>query len=195
MTTEPVHKVTQLSAQDHKSILGLKYCANYLTEDEEKNLLKLLGESKELTPITHSKDSRNVIQYGYTYAYNRSGVTKCSPIPEIYKKLIDTERVKKVLGSDYEFNQLIINQYNPGQGISAHIDHTKYFGHVIFCISIGASTVIDFSKEDKNDAILAEPKSAYAMTGDSRYLWKHSIAGKKSQNGIRYSLTFRKVIV
>jgi hypothetical protein len=56
-----------------------------------------------------------VIQYGYTYAYDRSGVTKCSLIPEIYMKLIDNERVKKVLGSEYAFDQLIINQYIPGQ--------------------------------------------------------------------------------
>lgn len=184
-----------IMAVDHKTISGLKYCANYLTEDEEKDLLKLLTESKELTPITHSKDARNVIQYGYTYAYDRSGVTKCSPIPDVYKKLIDPTRIKKMLGKEYDFDQLIINQYLPGQGISAHIDHTKYFGDTIFCISIGASVAIDFTLDDKSDAILAEMRSAYAMTGDSRYKWKHSIAGRKTQNGIRYSLTFRKVIV
>lgn len=177
---------------------GLKYCSNYLTEDEEKSLLKLLDESKNLTPITHSKDSRYVIQYGYTYAYDRSGVIKCSPIPDVYKKLVDAERIKILLEKDCEFDQLIINRYLPGQGITAHIDHTKYFGDTIFCISIGTPVTINFTMDDnpkKDSAIVVEPRSAYAMTGDSRYKYKHSIPASARQTGIRYSLTYRKVIV
>jgi len=182
-------------------IPGLKYCSNYLSEDEESNLLKILSESKELKPISHSKDSRNVIQYGYTYAYDRSGVTKCEAIPEVFKKLIDSERVTKILGKNYEFDQLIINQYLPGQGISPHIDHTKYFSDVIFCISIGSPVEVEFSATHKNHetAIFVERRSAYAMTEDSRYKYKHSITPRKtdgsSVRGIRYSLTFRKVLV
>lgn len=193
-----------------KTVPGLKYYPEYLTKDEEKELLKLIHDSKELTSITHSTDSRKVIQYGYTYSYDRSGVTKCDPIPDIYKKLIETERVKKVIGTEFAFDQLIINQYLPGQGISPHIDHTKYFGEIVFCISIGADTLVEFTQKKNeftkgDDTQYIAPRSAYAMTGDLRYKWYHAISGSKrtagrnmgdpAYEGVRYSLTFRKVIV
>ena len=100
------------------TVPGLIYYLNYLSEEEEKEFLTLLNESKDLESVNHAKDGgRKVIQYGYIYSYDRSGITKTKPIPEIYKKLIDPERLKR-LEIKYDFDQLIINRYMPGEGIT-----------------------------------------------------------------------------
>ena len=117
-------------------------------------------------------------------------------IPNVYKKYINTKRINNIIQNDLlkeEFQQLIINEYKYNQGITAHIDHTKYFGPIIACLSIGSEATVIFSKDNKEEIITLNPGSLYIMTGESRYKWYHSII--KNPNKInRYSLTFRTII-
>lgn len=47
--------------------------------------------------------------------------------------------------------------------------------------------------------VYLEPKSLLILQGEARSVWKHGIAARKSDNGVkrqrRVSLTFRKVIL
>jgi alkylated DNA repair dioxygenase AlkB len=103
------------------------------------------------------------------------------------------------------FDQLIVNEYKPGQGIYKHIDHVKYFGPIILCITCGSGCNIEFSREDTIVNIYVEPKSLYIMSGDARYKWRHGINNittdiinngilKKVRRDTRYSITFRSII-
>ena len=98
-------------------------------------------------------------------------------------------------------DQVIVNEYLPGQGISPHINCISCFGNVICSLSLLSPCVMDFIEEEKI-SILLEPSSLLLLTGSSRYNWKHGIAARKSDiydsNKIirqrRISVTFRTII-
>jgi alkylated DNA repair dioxygenase AlkB len=100
-------------------------------------------------------------------------------------------------------DQVIINEYQPGQGISPHIDCVPCFTDTIASLSLGSPCVMDFShiKTGEESSLLLEPRSLLMLTGDARYLWQHAIAGRKRDryNGQiihrtrRLSLTFRTI--
>lgn len=45
------------------------------------------------------------------------------------------------------FDQLIVNQYEPGQGIESHIDKPALFEGIIASISLGSDCFMEFQKE------------------------------------------------
>lgn len=183
-----------LQRKKHTKINGLKVIKQYLTDEEEEELLSIIkSDDFPLKSLSNSPNSRRVAHYGYNYAYNRSGLSKADPIPDIFNKLIDPKRLAAASStlSKIKFDQLIINEYTPGQQISWHVDHTKMFGPIIFCITIGASTDISFKLGDQIVKVKPPRKSVYWMSGDSRYKWAHSLTNKSSDT--RYSLTFRSI--
>lgn len=106
------------------------------------------------------------------------------------------------LGMGYP-DQIIVNEYLPGQGISEHIDCTPCFGGTICSLSLGSSCLMDFTKGALKQSILLEPRSLLILKSDSRYLWKHGIASRRIdklrslqiKRERRISLTFRNVII
>ena len=100
-------------------------------------------------------------------------------------------------------DQVIINEYNPGQGISPHIDCIPCFGGVICSLSLLSPCIMDFKKGKDKHQILLKPRSLLIMKDEARYEWKHSIASRKSDNingtktprKRRVSMTFRTVIL
>lgn len=98
----------------------------------------------------------------------------------------------EITGKDFiGFDQVIINEYKPSQGIAPHIDHTGLFGSIIACITIGSSVPITFRKGDITKKIEIKEGSMYIMTKDSRYKWTHSLTNKSKD--IRYSITYRVI--
>ena len=182
-------------------ISGLSYFPNALTEEQEQALLQELdGPEAEWRPHTDSKNSRRVQHYGYRYDYKRRTVSDpTTPIPAHWADLFPS--------THSEWNQVILNEYLPGQGISAHTDSLAY-GDVIQCYTIGSGATMRFTPEDKEDKedkerrdIYVEPRSLYVMTGEARYQWKHemvscktdTVQGVKKARSRRISVTLRLV--
>ena len=105
-----------------------------------------------------------------------------------------------------EPDQVIVNEYEPGQGISSHIDCEPCFANMIVSLSLGSGCVMDFiSKLDKAKKIPVwlAPRSIIVLRDEARYKWLHGIApresdqwaGQKYERQRRVSLTFRKVIL
>lgn len=102
-------------------------------------------------------------------------------------------------------DQVIINEYLPGQGISNHIDCTSCFTDTIVSLSLGSSCIMDFISvgTGKKIPVLLEPRSIVILKDDARYQWTHSIAARKVDKidgrlitrKRRISLTFRKIIL
>ena len=95
-------------------------------------------------------------------------------------------------------DQVIINEYKPGQGISAHIDCESCFGPRIFSLSLGSQVIMEFTQDgNPKKEILLTPRSLVMIYGEARYKWKHSIPSRLKDNGVdrgvRISLTFRNV--
>jgi alkylated DNA repair dioxygenase AlkB len=107
---------------------------------------------------------------------------------------------ENLIDPSHEFNQCIINKYEPGQGINKHID-IKAYGPVIGCFTFGSGAVMTFRRKDEVHHLYVKPNSLYIMSGESRLLWTHEmpsrksdmVEGKKIPRGLRISVTFRHV--
>jgi alkylated DNA repair dioxygenase AlkB len=149
-------------------------------------------------PLTNSANSRLVQHYGYKYNYYTKDIhEKCDPFPKCLNTFVN---ILDVIIPGYVFNQCIVNNYYPAQGISAHID-IKSYGNVIACFTVGSGANMTFEYNTEKYNIYAEKNSLYIMSGDARYKWKHSMSGTKYDivNDVaiprdrRISLTFRNV--
>lgn len=101
-------------------------------------------------------------------------------------------------------DQVIVNEYLPGQGIAAHVDCEPCFGPVIASLSLGAPIMMSFGNKRTREVIEADlaPRSLLVLSGLGRYEWTHSILARKTdmvdgatrQRARRVSLTFRTVM-
>ena len=183
-------------------IPGLSYVADYITEEAQTWLLEKVNEGLWLDDL-----KRRVQHYGFKYDYRKRKVDMSMHVGQLPYWL---ERLSQKLHQDGYMpeiaDQVIVNEYLPGQGISAHIDCEPCFKNSIVSMSLASSCIMDFTnKFDRTLKIpvLLEPRSIVVLTGDARYDWMHSIAarrydeweGSPLERRRRVSLTFRKVIV
>ncbi len=173
-----------------EDIPGLHFITNFITLEEEKELLKQINKQ-----VWSSALSRRTQHYGYIYDYkSREAVQETNPIPEwcqfLITRLMEKELLKNVP------DQLIINEYMPGQGIFPHIDDPVSFEDGIVSLSLESDIIMDFIRDTKKHVMLKR-RSVIVLHGDARYKWKHGITARKSDFGLkrsrRVSLTFRKM--
>jgi alkylated DNA repair dioxygenase AlkB len=180
-------------------ISGLTYIADYIDAPTEALLIQTIDAQPWITEL-----KRRVQHYGLRYDYKARAITqdlRIGPIPDWLDGLC------KRLAADGIFSrvpdQVIINEYQPGQGISAHIDCVPCFTNTIASLSLGSPCVMDFthSETGEKSSLLLEQRSLLVLNGDARYVWQHAIAGRKTdryngqiiQRKQRLSLTFRKI--
>ena len=175
-------------------ISGLLYLPEYISAQHHDWLLDQLDAQPWDTTL-----KRRVQHYGYRYDYKARRVTPDMYLGELPDWLA---RIAKQLHDDGLIDdvpdQVIINEYEPGQGIAAHTDCEPCFGHRIFSISLGSQAIMQFTHpEQARIDVLMAPRSLLMMVGNARYNWKHGIPARKSDNGVarsrRVSLTLRKV--
>lgn len=187
-------------AQMATGVPGLALSPGYLKVDRQKQLLATVDAEPWRDDLR-----RRVQHYGYRYDYRRRSVGPDSylgPLPrwaqEIAERLVDDTPIERTP------DQLIVNEYMPGQGISAHIDCVPCFGPVVLSISLGSACVMTFAEPATGESVhvLVEPGVLLVMSGDARYRWRHSIAprssdvlgGRRIERQRRVSLTFRCVV-
>ncbi|WP_300491901.1 alpha-ketoglutarate-dependent dioxygenase AlkB [Flavobacterium sp.] len=180
------------------NINGLLLKNDFLTVSEENLLLDHIDSSPWDTSL-----KRRVQHYGYRYNYKSKVIDN-----SLFEKLPDwlenlKKKIQKYFDLDYSFNQVIINEYEPGQGIASHIDSTASFDDIILSVSLHSACVMEFTKDDTKVPLLLKPRSILLLSGESRYEWKHGIKAVKKDHGIndeiilrqrRVSITFRKII-
>ncbi len=181
-------------------ISGLKYTPDFINAATEAALIQTIDAHPWITEL-----KRRVQHYGWRYDYKARSVTNDLRIG-VLPDWLQTYAVR--LQQAGLFNetpdQVIINEYQPGQGISAHIDCVPCFADTIASLSLGSPCVMGFthSKTGEKSSLLLEPRSLLVLSGDARYIWQHAIAGRKTdrrngqiiQRTRRISLTFRKVL-
>ncbi|MGH3848453.1 MAG: alpha-ketoglutarate-dependent dioxygenase AlkB [Pseudonocardiaceae bacterium] len=182
------------------AIPGLSYVADYLSPDEQTELLATIDR------LPWSDDlKRRVQHYGYRYDYTRKTVDHdlyLGPLPDWAGAL--EERLRRDGYAPRRLDQLIVNEYLPGQGIAPHIDCVPCFADTILSLSLGSSCILTMSqrKLETKLPVLLEPGGLLVMAGEARYGWLHGIASRKSDKydgrnlsrGRRVSLTFRTVL-
>jgi alkylated DNA repair dioxygenase AlkB len=166
---------------------------DYISADDERNLIDCIDKGNWLTTL-----KRRTQHYGYEYDYKKRNVKhlkQIQPIPDWCVTLM-TRLTQDIFHKVPE--QLIINEYQPGQGISKHID-APIFDEPIASLSLGSPCVMVFTSKERRHEILLPPRSLLILKGESRWQWKHEIPSRKRDkvNGKiitrtrRISLTFR----
>ena len=178
------------------AIPGLRYVADFLDVDEERALLAFVDGQPWLADL-----KRRVQHYGYKYDYKARNIDRSmflGAIPSALAALSTKARDRGLLPHDPD--QVIINEYEPGQGILAHVDCVPCFEDHIMTVSLGSACTMDLvAKSDRSaaHAIVLERRSALIFSGPARYEWLHGIRGRKTDDGVarsrRVSLTYRKV--
>ncbi|MBL0318452.1 MAG: alpha-ketoglutarate-dependent dioxygenase AlkB [Alphaproteobacteria bacterium] len=182
-------------------IPGLLYLPEFITPLQEQDLLARIDQHPWDTSL-----KRRVQHYGYRYDYTTRNVSPDSwlgPLPDWLFSFSQHLHQQSLFQSPPD--QIIINEYLPGQGISAHIDCIPCFSATIASLSLGSACVMEFFNPSikKRIPVLLEPRSLLIVSGDARYQWLHSIPARKTDlyEGIsftrnrRISLTFRNMII
>jgi alkylated DNA repair dioxygenase AlkB len=185
----------QYSFKEEVNIAGLTYISNYITSEYEEELLKLIDAQNWNLDL-----KRRTQHYGYKYDYTARSIDASHYLGDIPYWI---DELCHKLYSESIFidkpDQVIVNEYMPGQGIASHIDCIPCFTGIICSLSIASGCIMDMTNGNIRKSIHLEPRSLLVLQNDARYKWKHGITARKSDNGIkrqrRISLTFRKVIL
>jgi alkylated DNA repair dioxygenase AlkB len=99
-------------------------------------------------------------------------------------------------------DQVIINEYVPGEGIKPHKDRA-YYQNQICGVNLGSNCIMRFIRGANLEVIDVEVprRSLYVMQDDARKKWKHGIPPRKKDvvdgqvqhRERRVSITYRKV--
>jgi alkylated DNA repair dioxygenase AlkB len=176
-------------------IPGLTYLRDFVSEADEKALLADVDGRPWLSDL-----KRRVQHYGYKYDYKARGIDASmfvGPVPVTLlapgKALADKGLVPNIP------DQLIVNEYEPGQGILAHVDCVPCFEDGIATLSLGSAVTMDLvhKRTDRAVAVTLERRSVLVFCGEARFEWQHGIKQRKTDDGAarsrRVSLTYRKV--
>ncbi|XP_054819391.1 alkylated DNA repair protein ALKBH8 homolog isoform X2 [Prosopis cineraria] len=204
--------------QSVPQINGLWFCRDFLSSDQQSILLSAIrkeGWFNEAlrnqamrfgdlpTWSTELSDSIRELVFFNDDGFQGDGQTSALPWDLLWREPL--------------FNQLIVNVYEPGEGICAHVDLLR-FEDGIAIVSLESPCVMHFTRvestadgvenEEKSSSsttrvpILLTPGSLVLMSGEARYNWKHEInrkpgfqiwEGRELDQMRRTSITLRKL--
>lgn len=179
------------------AVPGLFLYPDFINHQQENQLLEAIDQQTWIVDY-----SRRLQYYGYRNEleepYNLIPFQVALP-PEIQKfseQIMEQGLIKQMP------DQVIINEYNPGEGIRPHKDRS-YFENQICGVNLGSDCVMKFIRGLNLEIIDVHipRRSLYIMQDDARKKWSHGIPPRKKDivNGIsqhrerRVSITYRKV--
>ena len=196
------HNMLERRLYEVQSIHGLYYFPGILDDEEQDEVVKHINANQWRYDL-----QRRVQHYGWRYDYKARTITPdmyLGPLPDwitsIAKRLHDETKL-----FDRIPEQVIVNEYEPGQGIALHADK-DCFGEAVATISLCDDWEMKFRPvkgiADEDKTILLQRGSALILTGESRFLWMHGIDKRKRERDEysqrerrrRVSVTFRTVI-
>lgn len=168
---------------------GFKYWPEFLSENEEADLLRTMQELNfEAFDFHGYKAKRRVIEYGWEYDFDTRETTAVKPIPDFLAPIRD--RAAEFAGvAPEELVEAVITEYPAGAPIGWHRDVPQF--EIIVGISLASSCRMrlkPYKAEGKLVSVILEPRSAYVISGDARWKYQHSIPAVEK---LRYSITFR----
>ncbi|PSH55980.1 alpha-ketoglutarate-dependent dioxygenase AlkB [Phyllobacterium endophyticum] len=171
---------------------GFKYAPDVVSSALQQSLLQELPKLPfEAFDFHGFKGRRRVVSYGWKYDFDAE---KLGAGPEIPRFLFPVRRVAARFAglSSEQLQHALITEYSPGAPIGWHKDKAV-FGVVVGISLLSACTFRLRRKINgkwERVSIIAEPGSAYLMSGSARTEWEHSIP---PVDRLRYSITFREL--
>jgi alkylated DNA repair dioxygenase AlkB len=179
-----------VAAEDLPDIPGLIYLPEYVSEPDEQALAAAIDQEAWNTAWERRRQP-----YGGSYG---EGNDPLRPIPPWGLRL--AERMFREGLAQRPFDQMLVNEYLPGQGIALHRDYEP-FDRTVVALSLLAPCVMDFrhAQDGRQMPLLLERRSVLILRDEARYDWEHGIARRKSDvwkgfripRARRLSVTFR----
>jgi alkylated DNA repair dioxygenase AlkB len=172
---------------------GFRYRPELIGADEEDALLSHVRELPFREFEFHGyTGKRRVVSFGWQYDFSARHLRKADDIPAYLLTLRESAAAFSGLEAE-EFQHVMVTEYSPGAGIGWHRDKAV-FGQVVG-ISLLAPCVLRLrravgAKKWERVNVVAEPRSAYFLSGQARLVWEHSIP---QVDALRYSITFRNL--
>jgi alkylated DNA repair dioxygenase AlkB len=180
-----------VTESDVPQIPGLRYLPEYLPDADERTLVEAIDARPWNTEWRRRRQP-------YGGGYGKSGAVP--PIPDWGRRLADRLSADGV--TDTPFDQMLVNEYLPGQGIAPHRGDAPY-GRTVVSLSLLSPCVIDFRHPPtgRKEHLLLGRRSLLVLADEARYDWEHGIAPRKRdvwhglpvERGRRLSVTFRFV--
>lgn len=179
-------------------IPGLTLFENFIDGELEELARAWIDGKQWMTSL-----QRRVQHYGYEYDYRRSG--KPAPAPEFPQWMESlATAISLCTPTDHPpFDQCIVNEYEPHQGIGMHSDH-RMFGPIIAAVSLLDTWTMRFRQTTPGfayhggglagDTLVTLPRrSLIVFAGAARHQWMHGIDNRldTEPRGRRLSITFR----
>lgn len=180
---------------------GVELILNFVTEEQETALLKC-ADSNEWEHLAR----RRVQHWGNRFRYDIRGVdvdTPAKPFPIQIASI--AEHIQSLPSVPSRLDQLTINEYTRGVGLTSHVDTHSAFEGAIVSLSLAGSAVMQFKQGPVMRSLLLPRRSLLILGGQARYGWQHSIPHRKQDKIVgeppsmvarserRVSFTFRKV--
>src|ERR1041385_3963083 len=168
---------------------GFLYQPNFLTREEEAELLRIFHELPFQAFDFHGYTARRrVLEFGLEYDFTTRKATPAQSFPEFLSPV--RERAAQFAGiSAAALVEGMVTEYSPGAPIGWHRDAPQ-FGAVIGVSLAGTARMRfkPYKAEGKPFAIALERRSIYLMRARARWRFQHIIPAVKE---LRYSITFR----
>lgn len=179
------------------AVPGLSYLDGFVGAAEQAALLEAIDAGPWRTDL-----KRRVQHYGYRYDYRARSVSENDALGPLPEWLLPSCRRLVEWGVFSTLpDQVIVNEYLPGQGIAAHTDCVPCFGATIASLSLGAPITLALSETaiGAGHAVRLAPRSLLVLSGPARSRWRHGIAarrwdvvaGVRVRRERRVSVTFR----
>ncbi len=169
---------------------GLSYKSEFVTPAEE---LELIGHIRRLPlrpfQFGQYEGKRRIASFGWHYNFSSQRLEAADPIPQWALTAIRAVEQAEGLPED-AIGHVLLTEYEAGSGIGWHRDKKQF--DEVFGLSLGSSCHFRFRRKTgakwERYTLQAEARSLYAITGEARSIWEHSIP---PVDALRYSITFR----
>ncbi|MFL6746605.1 MAG: alpha-ketoglutarate-dependent dioxygenase AlkB [Sphingomicrobium sp.] len=175
---------------DEPLIAGLEYRPEFVSEAEERALIGRI-ETLDVAPFRFHGwlGNRKTKSFGWRYDFDDASFTPTEPIPAWLEPLRD--RAAALAGVEPgEIHHALVARYDPGAGIGWHKDRDVF--ERVVGVSLNTPATLRFRQRTANGFrranVEVEPRSAYLLSGPSRWEWEHRIVPGEQ---LRFSITFR----
>jgi alkylated DNA repair dioxygenase AlkB len=169
---------------------GFAYRPEFLSAQEEADLTAWLATLPfEAFQFRGYEGKRRVVSFGWKYDFTRSHLIRADDMPA--ELVAVRERAAAFVDLQAEdLQQCLLNEYLPSAPIGWHRDRPMFEKVVGISLLAPCNFRLRHAVGDRFErtAIQLEPRSIYAITGEARTAWEHSIPPVKAH---RYSITFR----
>ncbi len=171
---------------------GFRYEADVISDAMQFDLVREIAKLP-LKPFDFHgfEGKRRVISYGWKYDFDTERVTRIGDIPPFLLPVRSFAAAFAGIEPD-QLKQALVTEYAPGAPIGWHKDK-KVFARVVGVSLLSRCTFRlrrRAGSKWERATVIAEPGSAYLLSGPARSEWEHSIPPVEQ---LRYSVTFREI--